>query len=123
MTILAWILSGSLAVIYLIVGIGKLTTPRERLLKSPQMAWVNDFRQSQVKGIGLAEVLGAVGVILPWLTGILPVLTPIAAIGLALLQVGAALTHIRRGELKVVPANVILLLLAVVVAVLRFTQL
>jgi hypothetical protein len=123
MTILVWILSGALAAVYLLVGFLKLITPREKLLKNDNMGWVNDFTSSQVKGIGLAELLGAVGVIVPWLTGIVPVLTPIAALGLVALQVGAMITHARRGEQKVLPGNASLLLLALVVAVIRFTQL
>ncbi|WDG18187.1 DoxX family protein [Microbacterium sp. Clip185] len=69
---------------------------------------------------GVVEVLGAVGLILPPLTGIAPILAPIAAIGLVLVQLGAVVFHLRRGEAKVVPMNLVLLMLAVAAAVLGF---
>lgn len=65
--------------------------------------------------IGLAEVLGAVGLIVPWATRIVPVLTPVAAVGLAVLMAGAAQTHRRRKE----PA-IVLAIIAAVIAVGRF---
>ena len=66
---------------------------------------------------------GAIGLVLPWLTGVAPPLTPLAALGLALVQVGAAITHIRRGESATVPINLVLCALAVFMAVARFGQL
>jgi hypothetical protein len=69
----------------------------------------------------MLEVLGAVGLILPWAFNILPILTPFAAVGLALDMVGAFLTHLRRKE--VVPMgimNMMLFAMAVFVAVFRF---
>ena len=69
--------------------------------------------------VGLVEILGALGVILPWLTGIAPILTPIASIGLAVVQIGALRVHLVRNERRPLPANV-LLLLAACVAVGRF---
>ena len=123
MNIVAWILSGVLAAVYLLVGIGKIVTPRAKLNEQPRMGWTNDFSASQIKGIGSAEVLGAIGLIVPWLTGIAPFLTPIAAVGLFILQIGAMVTHLRRGEKQVVPGNASLAALALVVAILRFIQL
>jgi hypothetical protein len=69
-------------------------------------------------------VLAAVGVVLPWLLDVVPVLSPIAAAGLAVVMLGALATHGRRGELaKAGPINAAFFTLAVVVAVLRFSQL
>ena len=124
MNVLAWILSALLALAYLAAGGMKLATPRAKVLENPRMAWVNDVTESQLKGIGAVEVLGALGLILPWLTGIAKVLTPLAAVGLAIVMVGAMLLHRRRGELAAAaPANVVLFAVAVVVAVIRFSQL
>ena len=123
MNVVAWILSGLLALAYLGAGLAKIATPREKLLANERMAWTADFQPSQVKLIGVAEVLGAIGLILPWATGIAPVLTPIAAVGLVLLQVGAGLTHLRRKETQALPINAVLALLALVVAIIRFAQL
>ena len=84
------------------------------------MAWVDDFSPTSVRLIGTAEILGALGLVLPAVTGIAPILTPIAAVGLVVIMVGAAITHVRRKEPAIVPANIVLLVLAVVVAWGRF---
>jgi uncharacterized membrane protein YphA (DoxX/SURF4 family) len=118
----AWIVSVLLAGLFVGAGGAKLATPIEKLRANKNMAWTNDFQPSQVKGIGLAEVLGAIGLIVPWATGVLPFLTPIAALGLVALQVGAAITHIRRSERQILPINVILIVLAIFVAVVRFAD-
>lgn len=124
MDVLAWILSGLLASAFLGAGAAKIFTTREKLLANPNMAWTEDFTSAQVKAIGAVEVLGAIGVILPWLLDTSRVLTPLAAVGLAIIMVGAMLTHARRGELKrALPIVAVLFTLAVVVAVIRFTQL
>ncbi|HEY1972706.1 MAG TPA: DoxX family protein [Pseudonocardia sp.] len=114
-----WVLQIVLAVVFLGAGFMKLARPKSAL--EPQMGWVVDFSGNHVKGIGALEVLGALGLILPAVTGIAPVLVPLAALGLALLMIGAAVVHSRRGE--VVPfviVNVVLLILALVVAFGRF---
>jgi len=102
-------------------GFMKATQPKEKL--AGQMKWVEDFSSGTIRLIGILEVLGALGLILPAVTGILPVLTPLAATGLALTMVGAAITHIRRGEYSGVLMNLVLLLLAVFVAYGRFVLL
>ncbi|EOD63683.1 DoxX family protein [Amycolatopsis vancoresmycina] len=120
MNVVLWIAAGLLAVLYLFAGGMKLATPREKLLENPNMGWAADFSEAAVKGIGAVEVLGALGLILPWALGIAPVLTPLAATGLAVVQVGAIVVHVRRKEAKALPMNVVLLLLAAFVAVGRF---
>jgi uncharacterized membrane protein YphA (DoxX/SURF4 family) len=123
MDVLAWILAGLLAALYLAAGTTKLLQPKEKLLAQGNMAWVEDFDGGQINAIAVLEILGAIGLVLPWAFDVLPVLTPIAAVGLALIQAGAIRTHLHRGEKQVLPINALLLVLAVVVAVLRFTQL
>jgi hypothetical protein len=114
-----WILAGALALSNLFAAGLKFARTKEQLHSSGQ-AWVEDFSPGAIKGIGAAELLGAIGLILPPLTHIAPVLGPIAAIGLAVLQIGAGITHVRRGEVRVLAANVPLVILAVVVAVIGF---
>ena len=93
------IVAGLLALVALGSGLMKILRPKAKLqeMEAP-MAWTADFPEWQVKAIGALEVLGAVGVIVPMATGIVPVLSPIAAIGLALVHVGAFVVHARRGE-------------------------
>ena len=96
----------------------RASQPKEKLAKN--MAWVEDSSQPTVRLIGALEVLGAVGVVLPALTGILPWLTPLAALGLVLTMIGAALTHLRRKEHGGIAVNAVLLILAAFVAYGRF---
>ena len=118
MGIALWVVQVLLALAFLGAGATKLSQPKEKLLKN--MAWVEDFSQRTVRLIGTLEVLGAIGIVLPALTGILPWLTPLAALGLVLLMIGAALTHLRRTEYGYIAMNVVLLVLAAFVVWGRF---
>jgi DoxX-like protein len=115
-----WIVQVLLALVYLAAGGLKVVRPRERLVASGNFDWMKDTSDAGVKAVGLVEVLGALGLVLPWLTGIAPVLTPIAALGLVVVQVGALRVHLLRHERRPLPANVLLLLLAAFVAAGRF---
>jgi uncharacterized membrane protein YphA (DoxX/SURF4 family) len=118
MNIALWIIQVLLALAFGMAGLMKLTQPKEKL--AGQMAWVNDFAPTTVKVIGALELLGALGLILPLLTGILPWLTPVAAVGLVLTMLGAMVTHLRRHENQMLVVNGVLLLLAAFVAYGRF---
>jgi hypothetical protein len=87
----------------------KLVQSREQLL--PMMAWVDTTPMPAVRTIGVIEVLGAIGLILPPLTGIAPWLALAAAIGFVVLQLGATRVHLRRGD-RQVALNLTLLLAA-----------
>src|ERR1700716_366724 len=79
-----WIASGLLATAYLFAGGMKLLTPKEGLAKNPAMAAATEaFSATSIKLIGGVEVAGALGLILPWVTAIARILTPVAAVGLA----------------------------------------
>lgn len=115
-----WIVQGVLAAAFLVAGSMKLTRSKDQLADS--MGWVDQFEQSHIRGIGAAEIAGALGLVLPGLTGVAPVLTPVAAVGLVALMVGAAITHARRGELPMIAVNVVLAAMAAFVAWGRFTD-
>jgi len=117
MNIALWVLQGLLAFVMLGAGGMKVASPKAKLVANPKMGWAKDFTEAQIKLIGLAEVLGAVGLIVPWATHILPVLTPIAAACLAVIMVGAGVVHLRRKES---PMPIVLAVLCAVVAVGRF---
>jgi len=121
MDIALWIVAGVLAAAYLAAGLMKATQPKDKL--HTNLPWVEDYSAGTVRFIGIAEILGALGLILPQATGIAPILTPIAATGLVVVQALAIRTHLRRGEKQVLPANVALLVLALFVAVGRFAGL
>lgn len=120
MNIALWIVQGVLALTYLAAGGLKLARPREQLVATGRFDWMKDTSDAGVKGVGAVEVLGALGLILPGLTGIAPILTPIAAVGLVIVQIGALRVHLRRNERQPLPANVLLLLLAAFVAIVHF---
>lgn len=118
MNIALWIVQVLLALAFGMAGFMKASQPKEKL--GEQMAWVEDFSTGNVRNIGILEILAALGLILPAVTGILPWLTPLAAVGLILTMIGAAITHARRSESQMIRINVVLLLLAAFVAYGRF---
>jgi len=115
-----WIVAGLLAAVFLLAGSSKLFIPREKLAKAPGCGWVLDFSAGFVKALGAIEILGAVGLILPALLDIAPVLVPLAALGLGLIMTGAAIVEFRRQEFKHVLLNLTYLALIAFVAFGRF---
>jgi len=120
MNIALWVVQILLALAFAAAGTMKLTQPKSKLQANPNMGWTSDFSEGMIKTIGALEVLGAIGLILPWALDIAPVLTPLAAVGLVLLMLGAAVTHARRKETQPIVINVVLGALALFVAVGRF---
>jgi hypothetical protein len=120
MNLTLWIIAGLLSVVYLGAGAGKLVIPKEKLAAFPGGGWVDDFSAGAVKTIGALEVLAAIGLVLPAALDIVPVLVPLAAFGLVLLMAGAAITRIRRHEVKPLVADLVYLALAGFVAWGRF---
>lgn len=92
---------------------------REKLIASG-MAWAEDFGSTTVGVIGVLEIMAAVGLVLPGVLDVAPVLVPWAAVGLALLMVSALVTHVRRHETQPLAVNFLFLTLAVFVAWGRF---
>jgi hypothetical protein len=80
------------------------------------MSWISALPKSLFTFIGLAEIAGGLGVVLPMLTGILPWLTPLAAALLALVMALAFAFHVRRKEYPNLAPNTVLFLLAAFVA-------
>lgn len=118
MNAVLWVIAIVLAVAFAAAGFMKATTPQEKLADT--MDWVEDFSATTVKLIGIVEVLGAIGLVLPAALDIAPVLTPLAASGLALTMVLAAIVHARRKEFAMIGVNVVLGGLALFVAIMRF---
>ncbi|MFE4308039.1 DoxX family protein [Streptomyces sp. NPDC056517] len=111
MNIAYWIVAGLLALFYLYAGAAKLLRSREKL--RPMMAWVDRIPLPAVRVLGTVEVIGAIGLILPPLTGIAPWLALAAAIGFVLLQFGAIAVHLT-GEDREIALNVGLIATAAV---------
>jgi putative oxidoreductase len=113
-TIGLWAAQVLLALFYLYAGYNKLTQPIDALA-TMGMGFVLVVPELLTRFIGVAEVLGAAGLILPAATRILPRLTPLAALGLSTIQVLAILLHASRGEFMVLPMNLVLLALSLFV--------
>ncbi|MGB1287843.1 MAG: DoxX family protein [Aggregatilineales bacterium] len=111
--IVIWIVQGLLGFVFLMAGGMKIATPKEKLIE--RMGNFTDWDPNLIKLLGAVEVAGAIGIIAPVALDILPFLTPLAGIGLAIVMVGAMLTHLRRKEYPNIAVNTVLLLLAVFV--------
>ena len=119
MSTLLWILAFALAAVFVASGAMKIFVPREQLIE--RTPYVEDFPHTIVQGIGLLEILGALGLVVPALTGIATILVPLAAAGLAITMVFAALVHIRRGDTtRAMLPSMVLAVLSVLVAGARF---
>ena len=115
-----WIAQVILAAMFLMSGFMKLSQPIDQLSK--MLPWAAQVPEALVRFIGVAEVLGAVGLILPSLLRIQPKLTPIAALGLAVLMLFAVFFHVSRGETPAIGMNFVLIAIAAFVAWGRFKK-
>lgn len=119
MNVVLWIIAGVLGVAFLAAGAMKVAQPKDKLA-AQGLAWTDDFSPGMIKLIGALEVLAAIGLVLPAALDVARLFVPLAATGLVLLMIGAALTHLRRKENQPVVINAVLLLLAAFVAWGRF---
>jgi uncharacterized membrane protein YphA (DoxX/SURF4 family) len=113
MNIALWIAQIILGLAFIMAGIMKALQYEKAKASMP---WVRDQSKGFVRFIGIVELLGGLGLIIPILTGIAPVLTTVAAIGLALIMLFAAIFHASRKENQAIGINVIMLLIAAFVA-------
>jgi uncharacterized membrane protein YphA (DoxX/SURF4 family) len=104
MKIALWIVQAALALMFLFSGFGKITWPYAELVA--KIPWGSAVSEPLFRFIGISEVLGAIGVILPAATRIKPSLTPLAAAGLASIMALAFVFHVARGELYLLPWNI-----------------
>jgi len=119
MNIALWIAQGLLAAMYLMAG-GLKTFQIAKVRE--QMPWAKDRSDGFIRFVGISELFGVLGLILPLVTGILPWLTPLAAIGLTIIQVLAIFQeHLPKKEYNIIPVNIVLLALAAFVIVGRWT--
>lgn len=114
MNIALWIVQGILALMFIFAGSTKAFQYEKAKTSLP---WVKDSSKGFVTFVGLSELLGGLGLILPEATGVVPILTPIAAIGLAIIMVLAAVFHAKRKEYQGIVMNIVLLALVVFVAI------
>jgi uncharacterized membrane protein YphA (DoxX/SURF4 family) len=105
-----------LAFIFTGGGSTKLILPYARFAKFPFQAWANDFKPEHIRLIGVFEASAAIGMIASLLVPSLTLLTPLVAVGMALVMAGAMATHLRRSEYLNMAGNVTWLGLALFIA-------
>jgi len=115
MNTLLWITQALLAIVFLYSGICKSIYSEQQLIAKGQTGVVGR-PASLIRFIGIAEILGAAGIILPWLMKTLPILTPVTAVCFAILMILAAPIHYKLKEPRNVGTNLTLLLLSLFVA-------
>lgn len=103
------ILEIGLTCVFLYFGSLKLFMPINKIEK--KVSWANDYPSSRIKFFGFLEILGALGMILPFNLDIFPILTPIAATALAMIMAGAAMVHLRRDEIGMIMLNILIIFL------------
>jgi len=118
MNILLWIIQGITALLFGMAGSMKFSQSREKLLKT--LPWVNDYSMTMVRFVGASELFAAIGLILPSALGIVPILTPVAACGLMLIMILAAVYHLGKKEYKGIMFNGLLFVLSAIIAYGRF---
>ena len=116
MNALLWTLQGSLAAIFTVSGLAKISQPKARLIASGQTG-VTPFPLPVIRITAFCELLGAIGILLPRLVGVAEFLTPAAAAGYAIVMVGAITSHAYLREPRNVAATVAIFIAAVTVAV------
>ena len=113
-----WIAQAILGAMMITIGIVKTFQPIEKLSK---LSWTTHSSEGFVRFVGISEILIGAGLVLPQLTGILPLLTPLAALSLCMIMVLAIAEHVKHKESHEIGKNVTIILLAAFVAVGRLS--
>lgn len=113
-----WIMQGILAAWFVMPATMKLTSSKGKMIEKGQLEL--NGSELPIRVLGFLELLGIVGIVVPWLTGILPILTPITAVAFGVIMLGAFAVHIKKKEFKVLPLIAIAFILSVIVAYYRF---
>jgi len=118
--LILWIVASILSLMFLASGAVKLARSRDALVAGGY-TWAATVSDSLVKSIGLLEILGAAGLVLPGAFDIATPLVPAAGTGLAVLMLAAAALHVSQGESKEASVPIVLAALAAFVAIMRFS--
>ena len=121
MNTILWVLQILLAIFFIMPGYGKLLSSRQQHIEDRHIS--PDGAVLPIRILGVLEWLGCIGIILPWYTGIAPVLTPIAALGFALIMLAGLVLHGRRKEYKMLPMLFVVFIMAAIVSYYRFAAL
>jgi len=121
MNTILWIIQGLLAAAFIMPSFGKLSGSRQQHIADGHIK--PGASLIPIRILGILEWLGCIGIIVPWLTGIMPILTPIAASGFCLIMASGLINHTLKKEYKMLPLLTAIFILAAIVAYFRFKQL
>lgn len=118
MNISLWIMQAVLSLFFLFTGFGKLSSTKQQHIENGHIKPGDAVTPIWI--LGILEILGSVGIIIPWLTGVAPILTPVTAICFCLVMAGAFMVHLQKREYKFLPLPVLIIVLAAMIAYYRF---
>lgn len=120
MNVVAWILQIILSAFFIMPGIGKISGSRERHISDGHIQPHGYLFPIRV--LGILELLGCIGIIIPWLTGVVPILTPITATGYSLIMIAGMINHTVKKEYKMLPMLAAVRTASLIVAYYQFTS-
>jgi len=116
-----WVIQGILSAFFIMPGIGKVSSSKEKHIADGHLKENDSILPIRI--LGVLELLGCVGIVVPLLTNILPILTPITAVGFSLVMLSGMFVHTKKKEYKMLPMLIVVFVLSAVVAYFRFKQL
>jgi uncharacterized membrane protein YphA (DoxX/SURF4 family) len=121
MNIILWILQSLLAVMFIMAGFGKINSTKQQHIADGHIKSGDSVIPIRI--LGVLEWLGCIGILVPRLTNIFPILTPIAACCFCLIMTAGIVVHTQKKEYKMLPLLTAILTISFVVAYFRFKQL
>ena len=118
MNTVLWVMQGILSAFFIMPGIGKVSSSKRKHIEDGHLEPGGSI--APIRVLGILELLGCVGVIAPWLTGIAPILTPITAAGFCLVMAAGLVNHTLKKQYKLLPMLAVVFAIAAVVAYYRF---
>lgn len=121
MNTILWIIQGLLSTFFIMPGYGKISGSKEKHVADGHLKPNNSIIPIRI--LGVLELLGCIGIIVPWLLGIAPILTPMAATAFCSIMLAGMFVHAKKKEYKMLPMLIIVFILSTVVAYFRFAAL
>ncbi|PUZ25500.1 DoxX family protein [Chitinophaga parva] len=121
MNTILWIIQGLLSAFFILPGYGKIAGSKEKHIADGHLKPGSSIIPIRI--LGVLELLGCVGIIVPWLSGITPIMTPVAAAAFCLVMLAGMVVHGRKKEYKMLPVLMVVFMLSALVAYFRFAAL
>ncbi|MGF6928801.1 hypothetical protein QFZ48_004301 [Chitinophaga sp. W2I13] len=121
MNIILWIIQGLLSTFFILPGYGKIAGSKEKHIADGHLKPSRSIIPIRI--LGVLELLGCIGIIVPWLSGIAPIMTPMAAAAFCSIMLAGMVVHVRKKEYKMLPMLIVVFILSAIVAYFRFAGL